>query len=42
MVSPRGDTVAQEPSEIDQIGKTPNIRLRTWTELARVEGEGYG
>ena len=26
---------------IDQIGKTPNIRLRTRTEIAGVEGEGH-
>jgi thioredoxin reductase (NADPH) len=26
---------------IDQIGKTPNIRLRPRTEIARVEGEGH-
>jgi thioredoxin reductase (NADPH) len=26
---------------IDQIDKTPNIRLRPWTELERVEGEGH-
>jgi len=26
---------------IDQINRTPNIRLRTRTEIARVEGEGH-
>jgi thioredoxin reductase (NADPH) len=26
---------------IEQIGKTPNIRLRTRTEVARVEGDGH-
>ena len=26
---------------IDQIAKTPNIRIRTRTEIAKVEGEGH-
>jgi thioredoxin reductase (NADPH) len=34
-----GDTMSQYL--IDQITKTPNIRLRTHTELERVEGSGH-
>ena len=39
----RGDSLrgAMSPYLIDQIEKTPNIRLRPRTEIERVEGEGH-
>jgi thioredoxin reductase (NADPH) len=39
----RRDSLRETMSQylIDQIGKTPNIRLRLRTEVERVEGEGH-